>query len=553
MQHLRRAVLLALIIGLAAAGLWYYRGRSATGQAAPAALPMQVVEAKQGNLRVSLTVVGELDAVQRQDMTFSRMKGSAALAKLNVKTGDGVHAGDALAAIDPAPYQQSLDQARSDLQSAQERLADLTTPASALDLAKAELAVAKAEANVEQTTYDLSQVQAPDLTRLRKAVQDAQDAVTLAELQQAQTEHNALAKNERDLLYAVDWHQRRINELQALVDQGQANLEQTQALAKERETLGATQSDLARVQASRQLALQATAADTAQAKAALADAQDALAKAQAGGDALALAKARLAVQDAQVTLATAKDNRDTLTAGPDAVTLTTAKADVDRKKLAVADAEAALAGATLTAPFDGTILRVNTAAGNLVGANTTVLSLANLNNLNVLASVDETSIRRVQTGQDVQITFDAFAGQTLRGKVLSVPLQGELQGNVMVYEVPISLQGGESLPLLVGMTANAQIQTGQANNAVLIPSIAVQEVGGKSQVLVPNPADAQGPPQVVDVQTGLSDGTNTQIVSGLSAGEKVLVRYTSTQTTNQNRNQGGFGIFSSILGGRLRR
>ena len=203
----------------------------------------------------------------------------------------------------------------------------------------------------------------------------------------------------------------------------------------------------------------------------LADAQKALADAQAGAKAstdaaLTLAKAQLAVKDAEVALATAQDARAKLDEGADAVTLASTQADVDKKRLAVADAETALAGTKLTAPFDGTVLQTNVAVGDVIAANTTILTLANLNNLQVLASVDETTIRRVSAGQPAQITFDAVPGQTLQGQVGDVPLQGTLQGGVMVYEVPISLVGAEKLPLLVGMTANVKSCGGPGGKCV---------------------------------------------------------------------------------------
>ncbi len=74
-----------------------------------------------------------------------------------------------------------------------------------------------------------------------------------------------------------------------------------------------------------------------------------------------------------------------------------------------------------------------------------------------------------------------------------MPLQGALQGGVMVYDVPVSLEGAEALPLLVGMTANVAIDVGQAQNALLVPSMAVQTVGGLAQVLVPNASDPANP------------------------------------------------------------
>ena len=144
----------------------------------------------------------------------------------------------------------------------------------------------------------------------------------------------------------------------------------------------------------------------------------------------------------------------------------------------------ALAGTQLTAPFDGTILQTNVNPGDSIAANTQILTLADLQRLQVLASVDETTIRRVAAGQPAQITFDALPGQTLTGQVGEVPLQGSLQGGVMVYEVPINVDGAQNLPLLTGMTANVKIQTGQATNALLIPSMALQKVSGMYQVLV---------------------------------------------------------------------
>jgi HlyD family secretion protein len=179
-----------------------------------------------------------------------------------------------------------------------------------------------------------------------------------------------------------------------------------------------------------------------------------------------------------------------------------------------------------------------------------VLTLANLKSLQVLASVDETAIRRVAVGQPAQVTFDALPGRTLRGQVTAVPLQGALQGGVTVYEVPIALSGAQELPLLVGMTANVQIQVGQAANALLVPAMALQRRGNSYQVLEPNAADPAAP-QAVAVEVGLSDGVNTQIVRGLSLGDKVLVQLQASQSNPFMVNTRGMGAFGSMPGGNV--
>jgi HlyD family secretion protein len=190
--------------------------------------------------------------------------------------------------------------------------------------------------------------------------------------------------------------------------------------------------------------------------------------------------------------------------------------------------------------------------GDKVASNTTILTLANLKALQVVASVDETTIRQVSEGQDATITFDAFPGQTFTGKVLEVPLQGSLQGDVMVYSVPISLTGAEKLSLLVGMTANVDIQVGDATDALLVPTLALQQSNNMVQVLVPNTTDAEGAPEAVPVEIGLSDGTYTQITKGLNAGDQVVVQLSSGSSSSTPRNMGGgiMGGLGGMFGGR---
>jgi HlyD family secretion protein len=212
----------------------------------------------------------------------------------------------------------------------------------------------------------------------------------------------------------------------------------------------------------------------------------------------------------------------------------------------VTDAEAALAGTQLVAPFDGTILETNVSAGDQVTANTAILTLANLKALQVVASVDETTIREVSEGQDAVITFDAFPGQSFTGKVLAVPLQGALQGDVMVYDVPLSLIGAENLSLLVGMTANVEIQEGQATDALLVPTLALQQSNNLYQVLVPNTTDPNAAAEAVPVEIGLSDGTYTQITKGLNAGDSVVVQLTASDSSRSSGNMGGGSILQSV-------
>ena len=541
MKRIIRIFLATLVIVAIGGGGYFrfaYQSRAAGTGTASTGSYTQAVQVKQGDLSSTISVVGQLAAEQSSSLAFAHMSGTAKLLTLGVQAGNTVTATQVLATIDSASYQQALDQAKSDLQAAEETLADLKAPATALEIAQADAATATAEKTLEQAKSDLADLSAPDLTSLENAVKDAEDNLKLLQIQSDLAERDSLAKSERDLRYNVNWYGRRIASLEAMTKR---NAEQTEEITTDQEILAADQADLDRVFAQRELARQARADELAKDKVALADAQEALAKAKAGGDKLTLAQAQLAVHEAEVSLQAAQEARQDLDTGADATKLATAQAAVDKKRLAVSEAETALAGTQLVAPFDGTILETNVAVGDQVTANTTVLTLANLKTTQVVASVDETTIRQVSEGQAATITFDAFPGQSFTGKVLSVPLQGTLQGGVMVYDVPISLTGAEDLALLVGMTANVDIQVGQATDALLVPTIALQQTNGLYEVLVPNTADPNGDPEAVPVEVGLSDGTYTQITKGLNAGDNVLVQLQSTSSSSSSKTMGGSG------------
>ena len=541
MKRIIRIFLATLVIVAIGGGGYFrfaYQSRAAGTTTAGTGSYTQTVQVKQGDLSSTISVVGQLAAEQSSSLAFGHMSGTAKLLTLGVQAGNAVTATQVLATIDSATYQQAFDQAKSDLQAAEETLADLKAAATALEIAQADAAIATAEQTLEQAKSDLADLSAPDLTSLENAVKEAEDNLKLLQIQSDLAERDTLAKSERDLHYNVNWYGRRIASLQSMTKR---NAEQTAEITTDQGILAAAQADLDRVDAERELERQARADELAKDKVALANAQEALATAKAGGDKLTLVQAQLAVHEAEVSLQAAQTARQDLDTGASATKIATAQAAVDKKRLAVSEAEIALVGTKLVAPFDGTILETNAAVGDQVTANTTVLTLANLKTTQVVASVDETTIRQVSEGQVATITFDAFPGQSFTGKVLSVPLQGALQGGVMVYDVPISLTGAEKLALLVGMTANVDIQVGQVTNALLVPTIAVQQTNGLYEVLVPNTTDSNGDPETVPVEVGLSDGTYTQITKGLNAGDKVLIQLQSTTSSSSSKTTSGSG------------
>ena len=156
------------------------------------------------------------------------------------------------------------------------------------------------------------------------------------------------------------------------------------------------------------------------------------------------------------------------------------------------------------------------------------------NDLRVRAYVDETKITQVQVGQEARITFDAFPGVTFRGVVLEVPVEGALQGNVVTYEVPMSLEPAEGVSLKPGMTANIKIETASKQNVLRLPAYAISQ---SSEGWVVNVQDAGGTITQALVQIGISDGTYVEIVRGLNEGDVVVAQLQE----QQQQQQFGFG------------
>jgi len=97
------------------------------------------------------------------------------------------------------------------------------------------------------------------------------------------------------------------------------------------------------------------------------------------------------------------------------------------------------------------------------------------------------------------------------------------------------------------MTANVQVQVAQAADALLVPAMAVQRVGGQAQVLVVNPAAPEQPAIAVPVEVGLSDGVHTQVLSGLTAEDQIVVQVEAAQTTSPSNSSTNQNLLSSVF------
>jgi macrolide-specific efflux system membrane fusion protein len=131
--------------------------------------------------------------------------------------------------------------------------------------------------------------------------------------------------------------------------------------------------------------------------------------------------------------------------------------------------------------------------------------------------VAEADAANVHVGDRATVTFSAL-DRTAQGRVTSIDLQDTVSNNVVEYGVTVTLNGAPH-QIRLGQTASVSIVTGVARNVLTVPSSAVTTTGNTSTVTV----EENGQQSVRPVQVGFVGDSTTEITSGLSEGDVVVV------------------------------
>ena len=222
-------------------------------------------------------------------------------------------------------------------------------------------------------------------------------------------------------------------------------------------------------------------------------------------------------------------------------------------------AQNSLSEATLTSPISGKVIFLSSIAPNeQVGATSqggskgiasaesgisnvagnSFITVANTSSSQIFAYVDESSIAEVSTGQTVNITLTAYPNQTFKGTVVSIEPSSTIIQNVVNYGVTISINNPPP-GIKLGMSANVNIITKSASNTLLIPNSAlIYTASGKPYIIL----DQNGKDTKKFVKVGISNIYYTQIISGLSKGEEIIVNGNSSFHIKTATAKAGKGI-----------
>ncbi len=209
------------------------------------------------------------------------------------------------------------------------------------------------------------------------------------------------------------------------------------------------------------------------------------------------------------------------------------QAQVEEAEASLKQLEEQLSYTTVTSPIDGVVLSRDVQVGDAVSSilvlgstATLVMTLGDTHQVYVKGKVDESDIAKVYLGQAARIKVQSFPNRTFAGFVTKLAPLGVEKDNVTTFEVQISIDnpGGE---LKANMTANAEIVLEEHKSALTIPEQAViYDKNRNASVWVPDPHGKDGH-RVVHIMTGISDGSRMEVLSGLKAGDQVVLQQTS--------------------------
>ena len=238
---------------------------------------------------------------------------------------------------------------------------------------------------------------------------------------------------------------------------------------------------------------------------------------------------------AQNTVYQAQEDLELLESEPLTDTLLRAELDVDQALMTLEEARADLEAAQLYAPFDGVVMEVTATEGEQVGTNTSILTLADLQEPLLRFWMEETDAGNVAVGDRVNVTFEALPDDVFSGEVVRVePVLVTVDGTTAVQaqarldltdrEVTFPCKGEQSGCLLSGMTADVEVVAAEVLGATLVPVEALHESSDTSSegytVYVVKP---DGELEMRAVKIGLQDAVNAEVLTGLEVGEVVRV------------------------------
>ena len=450
--------------------------------------PVTVTKPTTGSISAGFTISGDVTASQQVNLA-PRISGI--IVKLLADVGTQVKAGQEVAELDHASLDAAVTQAQAGLEVAQAKLAQIQAQGRPEDVAKANAALAEAQANQTNAQAALNaaqaKLQALEAGPRPEQVVIYQKAIDVAKnnLYSAQVNRDASCRFQTAASCTAG--NATVNAMQTALDQ--ANLQYQLNVAPPLST------------------------DIAQAEDAVRQAQGSLDSAQAG----VTSATNAAKEAAQPYVAT---------------DFQSAQAGVDSAKAQLSASKVNEQQAFVYAPFDGVISAKLLSEGALSSPSAPIFTLVS-SAVEIDLPVAQEQIGQLKVGQSAQLTTPALAARTIDGKIETISPTADPKSRTFQVTVVPASQNGE---LKAGMSAAVTLLTVQKSSALLIPkdAVVVPTGGtGKPGVYVARNGPAGLAAVFVTPVFGVSNDTSTEVLSGLTPGDQIIVQGQTNLINNE--------------------
>jgi multidrug efflux pump subunit AcrA (membrane-fusion protein) len=488
---LRRRVLVSLVVAAAILG-----ATDVYAQASRLTTSYRTALVTYGTITQSIGMAGNLAPVSEADLNFAS---AGTVQSVYVQVGQTVGAGTPLGTLDSTLLSAQLQQAQATLASAQAKRTQDLGGATAQSLTSAQNSINSAQVSVNNAQTSLADTQAINAQLVSAAQASVNDA------------------------------QKAVDADQALVDQDNVTLSADAAAAAPASKIDADKAKLAADQQT--LSRDQATLNTAKNNLAMTTAKAAQSNDQAG--------AALASMQQQYSAARSSLSALQSSTSPQTIQMDDAQIQIDQ--ISVSTFQHQLDSATLTAPIPGIVSQVNVKTGQTVstggGASSTTYAFVIFTpgSYSVTGTVSDSQVNLVALGQSAEVT-PAGSTQAMLGKITSIAPAATITSGVATFAVTAQLTD-TSNAIRPGISATVNIVINQVVHVLTVPTSAVHTTAGGStvQILV------NGAPKSVAVQTGASDPTRIQIVSGLTLNQVVVIAVVTSSVPSSNG--------TSVLGG----
>lgn len=537
---------LVLVAG-GAGGFFYWQRVEAAAALKKLPPGVQTARVERGAIEQKITATGVVAAQIGAKVNIGSQI-SGRIATLNAELAGKVTAGQIVAVIEAPDLEAQVEQQRQSVAVAESAVRQAESRLRQAELGE-QLSVDQTIVQVQEAEFAVKA--ANERVNVASASARLQPAETAAQIARSEAALSTAHSQEKQVRESVNFQlaqaQTSIDEAQSAVNNGRRIRQRAEALLRRgfaarqefddaRTALEQAEARLQSAKATRDVLKVKLEADLQAARDQVAQAEASLRAARAGRlmDEVRSAEesaARETLRQAEASLRLRKTSRTQDIIRQQAVqearsALNQASATLKQSRAVLRYQEALLDKAIIRAPITGTVLAILTQQGETVAAGfqtPTLITVADLNRLEVRAYVDEVDVGQTRIGMPAEIRVETFRNRRFRGKVAKIASASTVKDNIVTYETTIALENPEGL-LRPDMTADVTLLLNRLENVLVTPSEAIHREVNRSVVYVLHRAK-QGKERVETrtVTTGRQSNTHTEITTGLKAGEEVIL------------------------------